>query len=207
MFRNLLNPFSFAAGRIKLKPRDYLIYGGGGLLLLALAASYGFEIKWYKRIMYPGRLLAYAALGGALSGIGIGFALRQMLERRRAKPFSSLERLQLHLIVFLLCLFFSPLFGSWINRGLALRPAQWETFIFYEEQPYASSRYGYMKGEQVKPDGYYLYVLRDGQLHRFDLPQSLAKGLERGTDISLPMRKGVLGSDVLDVSLLFVDNQ
>ena len=206
MFRKLLNPFSFAARRIKLSPREYLIYGGAGLLLLALVICYGFEIKWYKRITYPGRLLAYAALGGALLGVVGGFALRQMLERRRGKPFSQLERMQLQLIAFLLSAFFAPLFGSWINRALA-GPPQWETFVFYKEQAHASSRYGYVKGESIRPDGYYLYVLRNGRLHRFDLPQSVAKGLKQGADISLPMRKGMLGSDVLDIELLLIDNQ
>lgn len=207
MFRKLLNPFSFAARRVKLTSKEYLIYGGAGLLLLVLAASYGLEIKWYKRYLEAGRLLLSSLIGGAVLGVLLGFAFRQMSERYRQQSFEPLERLQIHLITLLLCLFFAPLFGSWLNRGLSFGQASRVPFIYFEEQPYASSRYGYMKGEKIEPDGYYLYVVRDERLYRFDLPKSVASDLKRGDTIELPIRRGALGFSFLDSRHLYVDNQ
>ncbi len=193
--------------RVKLSPREYLIYGGLGLLLLLLVVSYGPEIRYYQRTLQAGKLMGYSVIGGAVLGVLLGFAFRQMLERRQGRRLAALERMQAHIVAFLLCVFFAPLFGSWLNRLPAPRQPQWETFIFFEEQPHASSRYGYLEGEQIEPDGYYLYVIREEKLYRFDLPRPVAKGLAKGSELSLPLRKGLLGFDVLDVEALLPDNQ
>ncbi len=208
--RSLFDLFSFQrTRRVRLSGREYLFYGGAGLLLLALVIAYGVEIRHFKDLLHPGRLMGYSALAGLLLGIGLGFVLRAALEKRRGRRFEPLERVQIHIITFLLCMFFAPLFASWLNRSLASKEVVWLPFVFYREEAFYSNRYGLPKGEKPEATGYHLYLFDQDieETHLFTLPVPVAKGLAQGADIKLPFHRGALGVYILDKDLLTADNQ
>jgi len=194
---------------MKLSMREYLIYGGIGISLMALVIAYAPEFRQLRYTLDAGKLIAYSALGGLVLGIALGIVLRLVLEKRRGYPFDSLERLQIYVITFLLCMFFAPLFGSWLNRGLASKEVEWKPFVFYRESGFYTGRYGLLKGETPKPGAYHLDVF-DPEIensYRFTLSHPVAEGLAQGADIQLPLRKGFLGFYILDEEAFGFDNQ
>ncbi len=194
---------------MKLSAREYLVYGGIGLSLMALVIAYGPEFEKLGHTLDAGKLIAWSALGGLLSGLALGFVLRAVLEKRRGYPFEPLERFQIVAITLLLCVFFAPLFGSWLNRGLASQEVEWKPFVFYKESGFYANRYGLLKGESLETTAYHLDVFDQDIEHsyRFTLSKPVAEGLRQGADIQLPLRRGFLGFYIFDESLLSADNQ
>jgi hypothetical protein len=125
--------------------------------------------------------------------LGAGALLYALRDR-----FSPWQR---HLPEIFLILFgfvlFAPLFGSLLNR-IPGRPA-YESFEFVSEMPYLASNYGVLKGEKIEPSGYYLTVRSTaGRLHRFRYRQQAYYPITKsGEQILLPVRKGLLGADVV----------
>lgn len=93
-------------------------------------------------------------------------------------------------------MFFSPLLGSYLNRGLG--STTFQSFDFVSETPFVASGYGILKGEKVKPTGYHLLVQENGVVHKFKYTsQSYYPVTKPGEKIMLPIRKGLLGARVM----------
>lgn len=101
-------------------------------------------------------------------------------------------------LLFFLSAFFAPLLASLLNRGLS-RSAE-QSFEFIAERPYVASGYGILKGETLKPSGYYLDVRQNGQLYRFSYKSQAFFPLTRpGELILLPLQKGLFGCRVISL--------
>jgi hypothetical protein len=111
----------------------------------------------------------------------------------------SVARMQIWAACLILCALFAPLVGSLINRLFSIRAAP-QTFLFFDERPYASSRFGWIEGEKISPDGYYIFITRNGKLERIESKKPRFEGVERGAEVELPVRKGLLGFDVVQFS-------
>ena len=141
--------------------------------------------------MHAGRLVIGALLFGAIVGASILYAFRtriQPFERHLPEIGSTLA----------FCIVFMPLFASLLNR--ASNSVEYQSFSFVSEQPYVSSNYGVLKGEKIKPSGYRLIVKdrNTGQQHLFQYKTQAYYPLTKlGEPVLLPMRKGLLGCDIL----------
>jgi hypothetical protein len=101
-------------------------------------------------------------------------------------------------VAFLLAtsMFFSPLLGSWLNRGLGNKAFQ--SFKFISETPFVATGYGILKDEKIKPTGYHLLVSENGTLRKFKYKtQSYYPVTKPGEDIMLPICKGFFGARVM----------
>lgn len=93
-------------------------------------------------------------------------------------------------------MFFAPLLGSWLNRGLG--STNFESFEFISETPFVASGYGVLKDEKIKPTGYKLLVRENGAIHRFKYKsQSYYPVTQPGEKIMLPIRKGLFGPRIM----------
>jgi len=100
------------------------------------------------------------------------------------------------LFILIFSVLFAPLLGSLINRTLGKTENQ--SFEFISEAPYFSSNYGLLKGEKLRPTGWYLNVQENGRQHKFKYTTQTYYPLTRpGETILLPVRKGLFGCRVV----------
>jgi hypothetical protein len=136
-----------------------------------------------------GWLVAGSMLVGALAASGV---LWRWHER-----FTPWERhLPEVLLILVFSVLFAPLFGSLLNRSLGKNDFQ--SFEFVSETPYFSSNYGLLKGEKLRPTGWYLTVQENRRQHKFKYTTQTYYPLTRpGETILLPVRKGFFGCRVV----------
>jgi hypothetical protein len=158
----------------------------GLLLMLGLIVVYVFEFYFFQRTFSLSKLLLPGALAGVLTGVALGWRFSRTAE-------DAVDRIQIYLFWTFLATVFFPLLTSLGNRLLSPHPAAWESVAFFEQKPYVSDRFGIMKGQEVKPSGYYLFFFRNGELERIDNVHPLAPAPERGDTILIPVRKGLFG--------------
>lgn len=100
------------------------------------------------------------------------------------------------LIILVFSVLFAPLFGSLLNR--ALGKTEFQSFQFVSETPYFASNYGILKGEKIKPTGYFLKVEESGYTYIFRYKtQTYYPITQPGDTILLPVRKGLFGCRVV----------
>jgi hypothetical protein len=136
-------------------------------------------------------LVAGSMAAGLLIAAGIIWRLRD-----RFTPWER-HRPDVTFIV-ISAMFFAPLLGSWLNRGLGA--STFQSFEFVSETPFVASGYGVLKGEKLKPTGYHLVVTQNGAFHRFKYKsQSYYPLTKRGEPIMLPVRNGLFGARVIEL--------
>ena len=162
----------------------------GILCFIGLFTAYVFEFQWIENTFDAGELIWKSIAGGVLAGLGLGWFLR-----KKADDFVS--RIRLWSACILLPAFFAPLIGSLTNRLLSPYPRQPQTFEFWEEKPYAAELYGFLEGEKIEPDGYFVFIIRNGKLKRFNSKIQRFQGIQRGETIELPVKKGLWGFEVM----------
>lgn len=114
--------------------------------------------------------------------------------RERFKPWE--RHIPEVLFVLIFSVLFAPLFGSVLNRTLGKTGHQ--SFEFVSETPYIASNYGILKGEKLKPTGYYLTVKERGRALRFRYKtQSYYPLTKPGETVLLPVRRGLFGYRVV----------
>jgi hypothetical protein len=191
-----MNPLGGAFGSLlpngrnpqQMKLKEYLLYGGLGILFLVLIVLYALEFSHFQNAFSIGPMLLVGACAGVVVGAYIAWRLGGTGE-------NATERVQLFVFFIFLGGLFFPLFTSLSNRLLAFGDAEEKAFVFFQEEPFVSSRLGFMEGEEVKPEGYYLYIFYRDELKRIKSPYPLAKGLERGDSIRLAVKSGLWGVD------------
>ena len=166
--------------------------------MLAFLLTLGFfTLIWFYMREFP---LLSNTIGAAWLAIGsmlAGFILTAAVIWRFRRRFMPWERHRPD-VAFILAtsMFFAPLPGSWLNRGLG--ETTFQTFKFVAETPFVSSGYGILKDEKIKPTGYHLIVEENGKIRKFKYKsQSYYPVTKRGEDIMLPIRKGFFGARIM----------
>ena len=175
-----------SSNRIKLSRREYLIFGGAGFLFFFLIVLYVLEFPYFNRTFNIQTLVWISIAIGAVLGAFLAYRLRKY-----GKDLT--DKIQIYVACILLCALFSPLLGSLSNRFLGFHPTTPQTFEFFKEEGYVSSRFGVLEGEDLELTGYYLFFFRGKELHRINTTLPLAEGIQPGDPITLPVRKGLWG--------------
>jgi hypothetical protein len=159
------------------------------LCFFCLIWLYTLEFPVISNTVHGGRLAVGSMITGLLASAGLIWRFRE-----RFTPWDR-HRPDVTFIV-VSCVFFMPLLGSWVNRGLG--ETEMQSFDFVAEVPYFASGYGILKGEKFKPSGFHLHVLDKGVKRRFKYKsQSYYPLTKPGEKIMLPIRKGVFGANVV----------
>jgi len=176
-------------GGMKLPWRQRLGWLLVVLVLIGLIVLYVFEFWWMDNTIGVEALVLYSLVAGALAGAALGWWLGRRVE-------DYYDRFRIVVISSFLAAVFAPLLGSLSNRLLG-GPVEWRELEVVRVEQYAQSRLGFMKGEQVQPDGYYLFAFHGRGLERFRfrrLPEPLPR---RGQKIRVPVRQGFWGFEVV----------
>lgn len=160
------------------------------LSLLCLITLYVLEFRWFDRTAGMRTLALYAMAAGALAGAALG-------RHFATQAGNTVEKVQLYVFFIVICSLFAPLFASLSNRLLSFSASRQEQVQFFQEQPYYASRSGPIKGEKVRPTGYYTFFYYRGQLRRIKSGRPLFPDAKRGETVILPMKRGLWGFDVI----------
>ncbi len=159
------------------------------LVFFCLIWLYTLEFPIISNTINGGRL----AVGSMVVGLMVSSALLWRF-RERFTPWER-HRPDVAFIV-VSSMFFSPLLGSWINRGLG--ETELQSFDFVAETPFVASGYGILQGEKLKPSGYHLHVIDNGTKRRFKYKSQQYYPLTKPREkIMLPIRKGIFGARVM----------
>jgi hypothetical protein len=163
----------------------------------ALLAIFGLIVLYVKEFPVFSNTIGVKALvlKSFLTGVAIAAFLLFLL-RNRWKP---LQEYWMG-IVFLVfpILFFSPLFGSWLNRSNGTLNN--ETFQFVAESPYIAEAYGVLKNQKLRPAGYQLTAIQEGKTYKFKYKTQPYFPLSKSGDkIQIPIKTGLLGTKVVDL--------
>ena len=169
--------------------RLYALLAVLGLVLMIFL--YTREFNWLSNTVGAKQLVISSVVAGLAIAGGILW-----YKRERFTPVSK------HLpeigVIGLLIVFFSPLFGSWLNR-LPGRSG-YEQFIFKSEQGYISTGYGILRSESIRPTGWILIVEKNNKTYRFKYKdQPYFPITKPGETIELPMIHGIFGCDILEL--------
>ncbi len=154
--------------------------------LIALIILYAIELG------HIGNTIGYLNLiwKSILISIFIGVLLGRQFQ---GKGEELVDKIRIWSACILLPAFFAPLLGSLTNRNLSDHISESKTFEFIEEKAFVSSAYGLQK----RPDGCYLFVFYDGKIERFKRKECHYLALKRGEEISLTIKKGLWGYEVV----------
>ncbi len=159
------------------------------LSFFCLIWLYTLEFPVISNTIHGGRLAVGSMIVGLLVSAGMIWRFRE-----RFTPWDR-HRPDVTFIV-VSSMFFMPLLGSWLNRGLG--ETEMQPFSFVAETPYFASGYGILQGEKVKPSGYHLHVLDKSVKRRFKYKtQQYFPITKPGEEILLPVRKGIFGARVM----------
>ncbi|MBU6342679.1 MAG: hypothetical protein KGS48_14385 [Bacteroidetes bacterium] len=174
-----------------LSLRSRLIAIGAVLAVVGAIVLYVREFPVFTNTIHARTLV--------LGSIVVGLMLAGLFYYFKRKQFSPWER---HLPEFfgliILALFFSPLLGSLLNRGLGRSTHQ--SFEFLSEKPYVSSSYGLLIRQKVQQRGWLLEVRENGALHRFRYQKQAYYPITNpGDPVLLPIRDGLFGFRVMEL--------
>lgn len=170
----------------KLSLKEYVLYGSVGIFLLLSVILYVFEFRQFEQLLNTRLFLIITASIGALIGIGLSWKFQ-------SNGSDLTDKVQIYVFFILICAIFTPLWASITNRVLAFGAERIEKVEFWEQNAYYSSRGGLIKGEKLKPTGYYTFLLRDSELIRLETKNLIYLGKQRGDSVDLTIKKGFLG--------------
>ncbi len=160
-------------------------------VLFGLIWLYTREYPVFTNTLQVSRLVLGAFLFGFLLAAALLYALR-----RHLMPWAN-HVPEVLLIVFFIPLFM-PLFASRLNR--AGGTVEHRPFEFVAEAPYVASAYGWLRYRPIEASGYRLVVRDGGRLRRFQYKsQPYFPLTQPGDTILLPVRRGLLGVEVMEL--------
>ncbi|HHM21469.1 MAG TPA: hypothetical protein ENJ20_05540 [Bacteroidetes bacterium] len=157
----------------------------------------GLMVLYVKEFDYIGNTIGYRSLVWRSLGVALGVGL-YLGWRWQNRGKDRMDGIRIWIASVLFALFFAPLAGSLTNRMLARGGVVYKTFEFIEEHPFASSAYGFLEGEEIAPEGCYLFVFYEGKIRRLKRPACEFGDKVNGDKITLPVRTGLWGYEIVE---------
>lgn len=154
-------------------------------ILIGVIVMAAFEFKWMQNTLGAKQLAVIFAIIGLLIGGIVG--------HRFAKKTSDLvEKMRFYALFTIIIGLLMPFVGSWTNRNLAFNGFENRQVEFYEQRGFIAGL-GVVKGQNLNPEGYFTYLVIDGQLERFKSVKMLYRNVQKGEMVDLKMKKGLYG--------------
>ena len=160
-------------------------------LLFGVIVLYSFELIHFSNTFRVKRLLLVALVLGLFTG-----TLAAVHYQKQFKE--QMEKVVISVICVLVAVGVFPLLISLSNRLLTIKEPRREVVELFKEEPFGESRFGIIKGQPIKADGYYIFFIRDGQLERIKSKVPRFTGVEEGSIVELPIKKGLWGFEYVE---------
>jgi hypothetical protein len=160
------------------------------MALLGVIVLYVLEIQWFQNYFEAKNLVVFALLAGVAIGVLLGYLLRN-------KAKEQVEKMQLWVACLIIPVLLMPLIASLANRLFAEQatPTKVE---FWEEKAYLMNRFGQIKGERMEPSGYYIFIIKNGEMVRLESDKPMFPNAQKGDTVEVPIRKGLFGVAFVD---------
>lgn len=174
-----------------LKLTERLKYSIPALILIGLIVMAVFEFKWFQNTLEAKKMAGIFAIIGALIGGAWGHHFAKTTN-------DSADKLRFYCLFIIPAALLIPVFGSMTNRLLSFNKFEDRKVEFYEQRGFIAGM-GVIKGQSLKADGYFTFVIIDGELQRFKSKKILYPKAKKGDMVDLKMKKGIYGFWVVKV--------
>ncbi len=164
----------------------------GVALFFGLIYGYAHESTYFTNTLGSN----YLFFRGLAVGVIVGLAGFFYFEN---KATDALERFQIGAFSVLLGMLIFPYIAIWSNHFFAEKRPLSITVVFQRNEPIRTGRFGISKGKLPEIDGFYTYFLKDSDGDRIRSKQQLFRGIELGTEVELPIKKGFWGFDFVNI--------
>jgi hypothetical protein len=164
----------------------------GVVCFLLVAAGYAFQIPVFSNTFDSMYLFFRALLVGGVTGFVVGRYLKDRSELPEEKLGILLGCIFAGIIVF-------PLIAIISNKTISLSDPLSIKVKYMRTEQLISSRFGMVKNMSDNVDAVYTHFIKDGEALRIRTKKPIFDGVERGTEVELPIRKGLWGFNVVDV--------
>lgn len=165
--------------------KDRLKFTGIGLVVVGIIVICVLEFKWFQNTLAVKQLVAIFAVIGAIFGVVVGHFFAQNTN-------DSVEKMRWYLIFLTLGGLLLPVFGSMTNRLLSFSNYKNQPVELFEQKGFIAD-VGIIQGQSLKPDGYFTFVILDGNLERLKSKEILYPNAVKGDLVDLKMKKGLYG--------------
>ncbi len=149
------------------------------------------EVPYFSNTFQTGYLITRSAFAGAI----LGFLTSTFFH---SPGNDSIEKFQTSALFIFLFLMIAPAGMNWLNHHFASE-TRYERVRFLKESGVQTSRFGVLKGENLKNDLYYTEFLRNDLVERIRSTHPLFTGIKHGALIDIPVKKGLLGFDFVEI--------
>jgi hypothetical protein len=164
----------------------------GVALFFGVIYGYTHEAPYFSNTFDSNYLLFRGAALGALVGL-LGFFYL------KSNATDALERFQIGAFSLLLGMFIFPYLAIWSNHFFADKGPLSIKVIFQRDEPIRTGRFGISKGKLPEIDGFYTYFLKNSDFDRVRSKQQLFRGVEQGSEVELPIKKGFWGFEFVEI--------
>lgn len=161
-------------------------------LFFALIYGYALEMTYFSNT-FDIRYLFFRGLAvGAIAGLLCFFYYKKNIT-------DGLEQFQLGAFLVLIGMVVFSYLGIWSNHFFVEKRPLSMKVVFQRDEPIRTGRFGISKGKLPKIDGFYTYFLRNSDIDRVRSKQQLFRGVELGTQVELPIQKGLWGFEFVEI--------
>jgi len=173
-------------GRVRPEKKDIWKVIAWVVGIMTVIVLYVFEVKHLLKTFNLSSMALIAMLLGAIAGAALGYSVSGNTK-------TSLERMQIIIMITVFGALAMPLFASLSNRLLGSE-VQNEKVEFTKLDPIMEAKFD--MPTELKPDAYFLYFVRNQEIEKLKVREPHYKGTKRGARIDLPIIKGLWGYDV-----------
>lgn len=187
-------------GRERVKPEknEWPFVIGGILLFFVTLFLYVYKFNLFSQTIDGGSLTKISLIFASIVGVLLSYVF--------SKGDDNMEKFRVYASVLFMCLLSFPLYAHILNhQGDADLIMQKEVTITKNDSFIHTQLE--IPGSKAKPDGYYLYFNLDGKERylRTDTPIFIDK--DENSRVNLPVRKGMLGYQIIDAKILMNEHQ
>ena len=153
------------------------------IALFGVIVLYVLEFQWFQNSFEVQRLVTGAVTVGLFVGVLFGLVFQK-------KGNALVEKMQIGTACLIVPVLLIPLLAS-LTNGLFATQAVPTEVQFWEEKAYTLNRYGMLKGDKVDTVGYFIFVIKDGEMMRLENETPVFPTAKQGDTVKISTRKGL----------------
>lgn len=161
------------------------------LALFGIVILYVLEFQWFQNSFGVQRLVIGALGAGLFVGVILGFVFQKRGD-------DLVEKMQIWTACIIVPVLLMPLLASQTNRLFA-EQAKPTKVQFWDEKAYTLNRYGVLKGDKIDTVGYFIFVVKDGEMVRLEHETPVFETAKKGDTVEISVRKGLFGIEFVEM--------
>ncbi len=161
------------------------------IILLMLVAINALLKDFFSNTFQIGELMAFLSVIGVASGLSFAF-----LYIRNSGTSERIAQVQIALTALVMSVLFFVVAGVNLNYLLAKKHDFTSQYLIMDIRPFFKSGGGILRGENVVPNGYVVYIEKDGKTAEVRFKNIENYKILIGKTVALDIRLGLLGYEV-----------